>query len=184
MKILKYSLFLFSLFLFVQTVPAQSSMDKNKDIAPFIKSVLNDLNEVEGKVVSLAEAMPQNTYDWRPMEGVRSVSEVYKHIAASNYFILSFVGGKKKEGMGENMGKDVKDKEQIIKTLKDSYAYTKDFISKMSASDLDKGVDFFGNKTDYRGMLFILLGDNHEHLGQSIAYARTNHVVPPWSRKK
>ena len=183
MKAINYFAALLFLLLFVQNISAQSSDDMKSDIDPFYQSVINDLNDVEGKIESLAEAIPQEDYDWSPMEGVRSVSDVLKHVAGSNYFVLSFVGSKKNEGMGEDMGKDVKDKAQIIKMLKDSYADTKDFVSKMNAGDLDKAVDFFGNKTNYRNMLFVLTGHGHEHLGQLIAYARSNEVVPPWSKK-
>ena len=107
MKILKHSAFLFFLLLFVQNVTAQSSMDTNKDIDPFFKNVIDDFSEVEGKLVSLAEAIPQDKYDWRPMEGVRSVSEVLKHVAGANFSLFQFVGDKKHESMGEDLGKDV-----------------------------------------------------------------------------
>ena len=184
MRIVKYLVSLLFLFLFVQNVSAQSSDEMKKDMDPFLQGVVNDLNEVEGKIESLAEAIPQEDYDWRPMEGVRSESEVLKHVAGANYFLLSFAGSKKNQGMGEDMGKNITSKEQIVKMLKDSYAYTKDFVSKMNPDDLNKEVEMFGSKSDYRGVLFILTGHGHEHLGQLIAYARSNHVVPPWSMKK
>ena len=183
MKALNYFFSLLFLFLFVQNVSAQSSDDMKMNIDPFFQEVINDLNDVEGKVESLAEAIPQEDYDWSPMEGVRSVGDVLKHVAGGNYFLLSFVGDKMPEGMTEDMGKDVTDKEQIIKMLKDSYAHTKEFIAKMKVSDLDKEVEMFGNKSNYRAALFILTGHGHEHLGQLIAYARSNKVVPPWSKK-
>ena len=41
-----------------------------------------DFETMRGKFTSLAEAMGADTYDWRPMDGVRSVSEVYMLIAA------------------------------------------------------------------------------------------------------
>jgi len=183
MKALNYFVSLLFLFLFVQNISAQSADDMKMDIDPFFQSVIVDLNEVEGKIESMAEAIPQEDYNWSPEEGVRSVSDVLKHVAGSNYFVLSFVGSKMNEGMGEDMGKDVTNKEEIVKILKKSYADTKDFVSKMNSGDLDKEVDFFGNKTNYRNMLFVLTGHGHEHLGQLIAYARSNKVVPPWSKK-
>jgi len=183
MKGINYFVALLFLFLFVQNVSAQSSDDMEMDIDPFFQSVINDLNDVEGKVESLAEAIPQEDYNWSPMEGVRSVSDVLKHVAGANYFLLSFVGDKMPEGMSEDMGKDVTDKEQIIKMVKDSYAHTKEFISKMNPGDLNKEVEMFGNKSTYRAVMFILTGHGHEHLGQLIAYARSNKIVPPWSKK-
>lgn len=181
MKKFKLFFFVLSNCVFLQLVAAQSSMDAKSDIDPFLKDFIGNLSYLESQVESLEQAMPQEKYSWRPMEGVRSVSEVYMHITGANYFLLKFVGGKVPEGMTRDMEKTVTDKDEILKMLKDSYAYMKDFISKMDVNDLDKEVDFFGNKTTYRGVLFVLMGHNHEHLGQSIAYARMNHVVPPWS---
>ena len=40
----------------------------------------------------------------------------------------------------------------------------------------------FGNATTHRGVLVTVLSHLHEHLGQSVAYARMNGVVPPWSQ--
>jgi len=51
----------------------------------------------------------------------------------------------------------------------------------MSDASLEKPVDFFGNKMSTRSILMVLLSHMHEHLGQSIAYARTVGVVPPWT---
>jgi uncharacterized damage-inducible protein DinB len=180
----KVKLFSFVLFncVFLQFAVAQSSTDSNTDIDPFFKDLIGNLSYTENQVESLEQAMPQEKFSWRPMEGVRSVSEVYMHIALDNYFILTFVGGKVPEGITRDMEKTVTDKDEILKMLKDSYTYANDFISKMSMSDLDKEVDFFGNNLTYRGMLYLFMSHSHEHLGQSIAYARMNHVVPPWSK--
>ena len=60
----------------------------------FRAEFLHDLDDVQKKIVSLAEAMPAEKYKWRPGPGVRSVSEVYMHIAGGNYFLASFVGMK------------------------------------------------------------------------------------------
>ncbi len=188
MRYFNHLLVLFLLCLFLPSLKAQSSPEMTPAVDPFFTDLVGNLSYVEQEVVSLAQEMPQDKYSWRPMEGVRSVSEVYMHIALSNYFILTFVGGKMPESLkpnseNEDLEKTITNKEEIINKLKDSYKYAKDFISKMKMSDLDKEVTFFGNKTDYRGMLFILMGHSHEHLGQSIAYARTNGVTPPWSKK-
>ena len=40
----------------------------------------------------------------------------------------------------------------------------------------------FGRDMMKQGALMLILNDQHEHLGQSIAYARSNSVVPPWSK--
>ena len=39
----------------------------------------------------------------------------------------------------------------------------------------------FGKMVTYRDVILTQLGHLHEHLGLSIAYARMNNVVPPWT---
>lgn len=177
MKVVKYFFFCFVFFLLMDQTSGQNSAETSA----FFKDVVDELTFIGGRVVSLAESMPADKYSWRPMEGVRSVSEVYMHIVGGNYFILSFVGGTLPEGMKPDYDKSVTDKDQIVNLLKESYQSAKDFVSGMNEADLDKEVDFFGNKMNYRKILFLIMNHSHEHLGQSIAYARSNGVTPPWS---
>jgi hypothetical protein len=55
-------------------------------------------------------------------------------------------------------------------------------LASVSPSDLQASVKFFGQDTTKQGAALMLIFDQHEHLGQLIAYARSNGVVPPWSK--
>lgn len=143
---------------------------------------LDQLKDVESKVVGLAEAMPQEKYTWRPGEGVRSVAEVYTHIAAANFGLPNFIGVKPPAGVSPTLTKET-DKAKIVDALKASFAHMRQAVTNMPDSDLDKPVKLFGRDTSYEGVLFLIANHMHEHLGQSIAYARTNGVTPPWSKK-
>jgi uncharacterized damage-inducible protein DinB len=149
----------------------------------FIQDMVGQLDRVKGQIMSLENAMPQEKLTWRPGEGVRSVSEVYLHIAGSNYFLVGFTGVKPPANSKVDE-KGTTDKAKIAEALKASFDWTKNEVSKMSDADLEKQVQFFGQKTSVRNVLFVLLSHLHEHLGQSIAYARTNGVVPPWSEEQ
>jgi uncharacterized damage-inducible protein DinB len=149
----------------------------------FIKDMIGQLDRVKGQVVSLENAIPQDKFTWRPGEGVRSISEVYLHIAGSNYFLMSFTGVKPPANSRIDE-KGTTDKGKIADALKASFDWTKDAVSKMSDADLDKEIQMFGQKTSVRNALLVLLTHIHEHLGQSIAYARTNGVVPPWTEEQ
>jgi uncharacterized damage-inducible protein DinB len=149
----------------------------------FRASFLAQLDDTEKKIVSLAEAMPQEKYSWRPEEGVRSISEVYVHIAGANYFFLRFLGAKAPEP-DPKMEKTVTDKAKVIETLKSSFELARNTVSGLSDADMLKEAKFFNGKMmSYEAILFFMANHMHEHLGQSIAYARTNHVTPPWSKK-
>ena len=169
---------------FVSLVPvyAQSSPEVNPSESAFFKEFIGQMHFIEGRLVSLAEAVPEDKYSWRPGEGVRSVGEVYLHAGGANYFLISFLGGKMPEGMSQDYEKSVTKKSDIIKMLKDSFEFARNFISNMKEEDLDKEVELPFGKFTQRGVLFIVLTHGHEHLGQSIAYARTNGIVPPWSQ--
>jgi len=132
-------------------------------------------------VKSLAEAIPAEKYAWRPADGVRSVGEVYVHVAGGNYLLGSMLGVKRPEGTGPDMEKKIRDKATIVPGLKASYDYVRGAIEGLSDADLDKKVNFFGTEITERAVLLRALGHSHEHLGQSIAYARMNGITPPWT---
>jgi uncharacterized damage-inducible protein DinB len=143
--------------------------------------VIWQLNDVEKKLVSLAEAMPQEKFGWRPGAGVRSVSEVYMHVAGGNYFLPTFLGAKMPEGFSREMEKTVTEKAKVVDALKRSFDHARKAVEATPDSDLDKKVKFFGQEPSERMMMIVLVSHGHEHLGQSIAYARTNGIAPPWS---
>ena len=144
---------------------------------------LGQLKDVESKVTGLVEAMPEEKYNWRPEEGVRSVKEVFLHIAFANYFLPSFIGVKPPAGISPAMEKAPADKAKVLETVKNSFAHIRQVVTNLPDADLDKQTKFFGQEMTYREFLFFTANHMHEHLGLSIAYARTNHVTPPWSKK-
>jgi uncharacterized damage-inducible protein DinB len=66
--------------------------------------------------------------------------------------------------------------------LRTSYDKVRQALSALSAADLGATVKVFGRDTTKQGAVMMILLEQHEHLGQSIAYARSNGVVPPWSK--
>jgi uncharacterized damage-inducible protein DinB len=163
-----------------------NKMDNNSS-SSLVKLVSDDLKQTYDKLVQLADAMPSEDYSWRPEDGVRSVSEVYVHVAMSNYFFLSYLGLPMPKEISpgsenQNLEKELTDKTEIVNLLKKSSADAQKFLASYTGTDFDTVVDLpFGKFT--KAQIFMLLATHpHEHLGQSIAYARTNHIVPPWSK--
>ncbi len=169
----------FATVIFPITILAQDTGETSN----FFSDVNNDMSESQDKIISLAEAIPAEKYTWRPEEGVRSVSEVLMHIAGSNYFLISFAGIKTPEGTSEEMGKDITDKAKVLEALQTSFNDLHENLKKIDEGQLDNEVIMFGSKSTIRNVIFVEMGHLHEHLGQLIAYARTNGVTPPWSKK-
>ncbi|HXH38326.1 MAG TPA: DinB family protein [Thermoanaerobaculia bacterium] len=141
--------------------------------------LLHDLDDMQKKILSLASAMPAEKYAWRPVRGVRSVSEVYMHIAGGNYTLVSFVGDKPM--LDTRSYERVTEKFRVVEELRRSFDYLRNAIINTSDADLDKPIRMFGNDSTERAAFMMALNHLHEHLGQSVAYARMNGVVPPWS---
>lgn len=163
-----------------------AAQEKGKEM-PRAKStlgaeIIKNISDVEEKLVSLAEATPPGIFKWRPSEGVRCVSEVYIHAANANYFFPSFAGIKA-PGMDRDAEKKVTEKAKVVEMLKASFDFLKQAIAKASEADLDKQVKMFGQDATLREVYLVALSHGHEHMGQSIAYARSNGIVPPWSAK-
>ena len=167
----------------LQYAPAQDAAKdaSSAKISGIRGELLSQLAQGEQEVVDLAGAMPAETYSWRPMEGVRSVSEVYMHICGSNYLFPSFIGVKMPEGMSEDGQKAITEKSKVIDAVKVSFENIRQAIMNTPDADLDKTVKMFGKETSVRNVLLTGVLHVAEHLGQSIAYARMNHIVPPWT---
>lgn len=136
------------------------------------------------KLVALAEAMPASAYAWSPGEGVASVARVFMHIARYNYMYPH-----------ENMGRttpvaadvyrrwedDVTEKDEVVSILRASMDYVRGVAGDMDEDRLDRPTVLYGRTVGEWAVLLQLVTHMNEHLGQSIAYARMNGVVPPWS---
>jgi len=147
----------------------------------FRAEYLKQLDEVEKKLVSLGETFPDSKYSWRPMKGVRSVSEVFVHVASSNYLLPEFAGIKPPTTLAPDLEKTLTRKARVLDFLKQSFAFMRQAMLGVPDADLDKSARLFGEETTIRGIFFYAGLHMHEHLGQMIAYTRTNHLVPPWS---
>jgi len=178
----RFTIVLLAIALLALAAPAVRA----QDTAPFIVDFQGQLAYVQGQVLALEGAVPQEKYSWRPMEGVRSIGEVYRHIAGANYLILSLIGIQPPAGVDVSMDEKKwdsgpQDKATVAALLKASFDHVNTSVAKMSVEELGKMTDFFGMKMTKRAALMALLGHIHEHLGQSIAYARSNNIVPPWT---
>ncbi len=152
-------------------------------------SFLADLESMESKFVELAEAMDSDSYSWRPMEGVRTVSEVYALIAAENYFVPNSWGAEAPEGMtvdGSTFATmaAITDKATILEHLRKSFVHCKEAVANLTDEQMHSEIQFFGAERPVHEAIYLIMGDMHEHLGQAIAYARMNQVVPPWTARR
>jgi hypothetical protein len=156
--------------------------------AQFMGDVHHDLNGVQKKIIDLANAIPESAYGYHP-NGARTVGEVLLHVAADNYYIPGALGTPAPAATGitadyktsMTFEKRKMTKAQVIADLTASFQHLHKSLPATDAT-LDQKVKFFGSDITRREAILGTVADLHEHLGQLIAYARANNVVPPWSK--
>jgi uncharacterized damage-inducible protein DinB len=162
--------------------------DANDKTAPSYDmkgQALFDLEAVQKKFVDLANALPADKLTWRPSPDSRSFAEVFLHVAGERYGILAMMGAEKPTGFnGKTFEKSTTDRDQIVQELNKSWGFAQTAIQSMSNADFAKLLPQLGPQANAGDVVYILVADAHEHLGQAVAYARENGIVPPWTAEE
>lgn len=150
--------------------------------ADFRDDVMGQFNNSARKIASLSEAMPAELYKWSPGEGVMSVSRVYMHIARYNYMYLNEnLGIAPPNGLDYSDFESITDKAKVVELLARSIEHVKRSTAHMTDEQLMAPTRLYGREVPGWSVLLQLVAHMNEHVGQSIAYARMNGIVPPWS---
>src|SRR5579863_2156403 len=165
--------------------PARNADDAVDHSAPSYDmkgQALLDLETMQKKFVDLANAVPADKLTWRPSADSRSFAEVFLHVAGERYQILGLMGATPPSGFnGKEFEKSTTDKSRIVDELNQTWEFTQKTINGMSNADFAKLLPKLGPQANAGDVVYILVADAHEHLGQVVAYARENGIVPPWT---
>lgn len=172
------------LLAFVLSLPAlpcaAGSISSGYDLKP---QALLDLKDMHKKFMDLAAAIPAEKYTWRPQDGVRSVSEVFLHVAGTNFQMPHYLGAPPAEGFRKDgYEKSTTEKARVVEQLNQSFEYAEKAVEKSADGDFQKPVKELGPEANMGDVVYLIAVHAHEHLGQSIAYARENGVAPPWTK--
>jgi DinB superfamily len=172
-----------------RTTLAQSAANR-VDAIEVRKQFLADLDTLNVKFTALAQAFPDDKYSWRPGPGVRSVGEVFMHVASELYVYVPLVYGAQpspviphEKGATEKF-EQMSTKPDVLKHLAAGHAYAINAVSGADSATLGNTKTIGGHDYTIAGLSFAVADDLHEHLGQLIAYARMNGITPPWSKKR
>jgi hypothetical protein len=165
-----------------QTVPDQASAVEVR------KQFLLDLDTLQSKYLALAEAIPAEKYSWRPAPGVRSIGEVFMHVASEYYVYTPMSFGAERSPViakgqpAMQAFEKMSTKPDVLKHLKEGFAYAQSAVNGVAPADLAGSRKLFGGNYTILETSLGMAADMHEHLGQLIAYARMNGIKPPWSK--
>ena len=170
---------------------AVAQTDKPKDEHRTATQVLDHaVSNLEREFVPAAEAMPEEKYGFAPtngeFKGVRTFAGQIKHVAAVNYELAGAILEEKPPAeVGEESGPaNVTSKADVLKYLKDSFAYVHKAIATINEKNLVETVKSpFGEGSVSRLALAMSVGSHgFDHYGQMVEYLRMNGIVPPASR--
>ena len=151
--------------------------------AAYRTSLLKSFEESTGKLLSLAAAIPEANYGWRPMEGVSTVRDILVHVTETHYALAERLGTKPPPGIErKKMDAAMRTKAEAIAATKRSVEFMAGVLAAIPADSLLPETKVFGATVPTLRVTLLPVDHAHEHLGQLIAYARMNRVVPPWSK--
>jgi hypothetical protein len=162
-------------------VSAQQDVMTVEAAAEVKAAFIANLDVMRDKFIGLAEAFPEDKYTWRPMDGVRSVSEALMLIATEGYgYAPTALGAEAAKSSEETQElRMLTEKAQVIEHLNMGFDYAKAQLEAIDSATLTGRLGT--RERTVSEAVGAVAGDMHEHLGQLIAYARMNQIVPPWS---
>jgi uncharacterized damage-inducible protein DinB len=161
---------------------AAPSADKTAPSYDMKAQAALDLQQLQQKFTALAGAIPQEKYTWRPAEGVRSISELFLHVAAAGFNFPVARGTAPFPGFdAKDFEKSTTDKAKVVDWLNKSFTYAIASVQSMSNADFAKLLPKLGPDANQGDVIYLMVTHAHEHLGQAIANARANGIVPPWT---
>jgi len=189
MKQIRWVVPVVSVLLLSAVVVAQDQA--KPQVPPTIASVLdNHVKSLEREFVPAAEAMPVDKFNFVPSGGEfkesRTFSQQVSHVAASNYEFAALILGQKPpvptEGPNENGPASLKTKDDVIKYLKDSFAYVHTAIATITPENAVDPITLPWGKGTRLGMATLIASHGFDHYGQMAVYLRLNGIIPPASR--
>ena len=152
--------------------------------------LLSDVAQLETKMLALVRAIPAEHFEWRPAAGVRSVNEVVRHVAADNYLLPAVLGHAADPATGiegddyataQAFEQRTMSRDDAIAQMERSFTHLKRALAGTTPAQMGQPVSLFGHPSTVQATWILTVTHLHEHLGQLIAYGRSNGVVPPWS---
>jgi uncharacterized damage-inducible protein DinB len=168
-------------------VVASAALAQEKPPTPVVASQDNPLSawnkrtygSMKKILVRYAEKMPEENYNFKPTDAVRSYGQTIGHIADSQYTFCSIVLGEKNPAPGIEKAKT--SKADLIAALKDAFAYCDKAYDGMTDASGSQIVKFMGIDTPKLGVLTANMMHTMGHRGNLVTYMRMKNIVPPTS---
>ena len=158
------------------------SQDKPSSDNPFSAINKRGYERTKGILLRSAEKMPEENYNFKPVDTVRSFGQIVGHVADAQYLFCSAASGEKNPDL--KIEKTKTSKADLVAALKEGFAYCDKVYDSMTDATATQTVKFFGNDAPKHAVLSINIGHNMEHYGNLVTYMRIKGVVPPTSEQQ
>jgi len=129
-------------------------------------------------VLKSADKIPDNLWSYRPTPEIRTLAQLFAHIADGQY---EFCGPAKGETLNTTIEKTAETKAEIVAALKDAFSYCDAVLAKMTPATAVETVTFFGRPMTRIGIMDFNTAHTMEHYGNLVTYMRLKGIVPPSS---
>ena len=146
-------------------------------IDPTLASVKTTHDAVTGFVTKALAMIPQDKLSYRPVDGVRTLGQLFGHLANANGLICGTATGTKFASTGD--AEKLTAKADLQKALEASLAFCGKAFASVTAKNANEAVDLFGMKHTRIGALAFNGAHTYEHYGNIVTYMRMNGMVPP-----
>jgi len=164
------------------STPPAPPQDKTPPSYDMKAQAILDLQQMQQKFTSLAAAVPQQKYTWRPGDGARTFGELFLHTAAAGFNFPTMKGTPPApDFIAKGFEKSTTDKAKIIDWLNKSFGYSIASVQSMSNADFAAPLPKLGPDANAGDVIYLMVVHAHEQLGISIAYSRALGVVQPWT---
>ena len=159
--------------------PAAIALAQENPFSAYNKDVYKGVKDI---ILRSADKMPEDNYNFKPTEAVRSYGQILGHVADAQYLFCSLVLGEKNPAPKIEQTKT--SKADLIAALKDAFAYCDKAYDGMTDASGAQMVKLFGEDTPKLGVLSVNSLHTVEHYGNLVTYMRLKNIVPPTSEPK
>lgn len=166
-----------AIILFVFAAATLSAQDQKAN--PLVASSRTMFGISKNDVLGSVDKIPANLWSFQPTPEVRTVGQLFAHIADGQYEFCGVAAEGKP--LSKNIEKTAKNRDEIIAALNQAFAYCDSVYAKMTDAKAAEPVRFFGTNITRLAALDFNVAHNMEHYGNLVTYMRLKGIVPPSS---
>jgi uncharacterized damage-inducible protein DinB len=160
----------------VLLVPADTSAQATNPLSTGAKVQFTGISSF---VTRSADKIPENLFSFRATPEVRTISQLFGHIADAYFGMCGAADGSKPPQ--EGLEKSATTKAALVKALADGVAYCQAVMARMTDQKGSESVPFAFGPTPRLSILYFVTTHTYEHYGNLVTYMRLNKIVPPSS---